>query len=265
MQLIYERGSQALPELREVEIIFKELKTAKSTKMLVTKLERLLKSILGTNVIVELQQHGRLRDNFAVLPILRPSKDVKKVNVLDSNQIQLNEVEIIYFMMGIDLIKEAQPRQVTAILLHEIGHVTAHITKLSWLININLSKLKYISDILSRIPIINMLFSPLFIITSRSLNFRNHIHEYNADKFAVKYGYGDDLINWSIKHGLSSSGSVPKNMVGLSYILKRLFEGSSHPSFKKRIHAVIDEMKENYSKEYGNRKIKVLLDKYYKL
>lgn len=265
MKLIYERGSNALPELNKVDNIFGKLKAAKpsATKPIVTQLEKLLSNIFSTNVVIQIQQ-GRLSDNFAVLPILKPDKTGNATHKLTSKSVKLLHVDVLYLLIGMDLIKESEPRQITAILLHEIGHVTEHISTTSAIIEHYLEKMKFITDLLSRIPIINFVFSPLFIITSRTLHFRNHAYEYGADKFAVRYGYGDDLAEWCMNTMTSQSSKVPKNITGLTYMMKQLFEGSSHPSFKKRLIAVIKDMKSNYSKEYGDERIKELLDKYYK-
>jgi len=264
MELLYERGSNALPQLNQVDAMFKVLKRLEPSKVrpVVNKLEKLLSKLFGTTVIIELQNHGDLTDNFAVLPIL---KDKPEENRLTAKSITLNDIDVLYFMIGIDLIKQSKPRQITAILLHEIGHVVEHVTRMNALFDSVLHRIKYISDILSRVPIINFIFGPLFIITTRSLNFRNHQYEHNADQFAVKYGYGDDLAQWCLTDVNASKQKVPFNFTGIAYRLKRIFEGSDHPSFKKRIAVIAKEMKKSYGKEYGNKKIETLLDKYYKL
>jgi len=264
MKLLYERGSHALSELTDIDNLFAELKKTKKSKArpLVDKLEKKLSKIFGTTVIVELQNHGEFVDNFAVLPILYSDKQKTKDNVLTPNSIKLNKIELLYLMIGMDLVKDSKPRQITGILLHEVGHVTQHVSMMSNYLTQFLQQFQYISDIMSRVPVINFVFSPLFIITTRSLNFRNHAFEYGADKFAIQYGYGDDLAEWCFEH-LKQKRKVPFNLSGAAYMLKTLFEGSSHPSFKKRIYAVIKEMKTNYSKEYGDKRLKQLLDKYY--
>jgi len=264
-QLIYERGSNALPELNKVDHIFGKLQVAKPSehRPILVKMEKLLSRIFATTVVVQLQQ-GRLSDNFAVLPILKPNKTGKATHKLKPNSVKLLHVDVLYLLIGVDLVKESKPRQMTAILLHEIGHVTEHITQTSAMIEMYLDKVKFVTDLLSRIPIINFIFSPLFIITSRTLNFRNHAYEYGADVFAIKYGYGDDLAEWCVDAMAAPQPKIPKNLTGLTYILKHLFEGSSHPSFKKRVIAVIKEMKSNYSKQYGDERVKEILDKYYK-
>lgn len=265
MQLLYEKGSHALPDLERVDNLFAEFKTLAPSKYgkFTTDLEKALVKLLHCNVIVQLQQGHGDSDNFAVLPILKPAKE-RKQYMLTPEAIKLLHLETIYLMPGVDLLKEANPREVTGIVLHEIGHVVQHITRSAAILEHQLFKIKYISDLLSRMPIINLIFSPLFIITSRTLNFRNHVSEYGADKFAVKYGYGDELVEWCIRNGVQNKAAVPKNLMGLTYILKRFMEGTSHPSYKKRIKSMIKEMKSNYAKEYGDDRIKDILDKYYK-
>lgn len=264
MKLLYERGTHALSELSDVDDIFKELKKTSVSKArpLVDTLEKKLSKIFGTTIVVELQNHGDFKDNFAILPILHSDKRKTKANALTPDSIKLNEIEMLYLLIGVDLIQDSKPRQLTAILLHEVGHTTQHISAMSTYLIQFLQQIQYISDVMSRVPVINFIFSPLFIITTRSLNFKNHALEYNADKFAIQYGYGDDLTEWCLQH-LKNKNRPPANLTGAAYMLKSLFEGSSHPSFKKRVFAVIKEMKNNYAKEYGNKRLKQLLDKYY--
>lgn len=266
MELLYERGSHALNELKEIDKYWKQLQNIEfsKTRPIVTKMEKTLNKLLSTTVVFELHNVGPFRDNFAVLPILKQGTDLTRSNMLNPTSIKLYEVEMIYFLVGTDLINESKPRQLTAILLHEIGHVVQHITRTAAMIDSVLHKTKFISDVMSRFPIINLVFTPLFIITSRTLNFRNHAYEYDADKFAVRYGYGDDLAEWGISQ-LSSNDSIPVSTLGIIYRIKQLFEGSSHPSFKKRLKEVINEMKNNYSKQYGSKKIDKLLNQYYKI
>lgn len=265
MELLYERGSHALKEFREIDALFKELKAADFSKMrpIVTKLERAISDVVSTSIVIEIHNAGEFGDTFAVLPILKPTKT--KSNIVDSTSIKLHEVELLYFIIGGELINNAKPRQLTAILLHEIGHITQHISRMSLILNTVLRKVKYVSDLLSRIPIINLVFTPLFIITSRSLNFRNHAYEYDADKFAVRYGYGDDLAEWALSELKGEHKKVKFSFFKFIHRITDMFEGSSHPSFEKRLNSIIKEMKSNYSNQYGNKKIEKLLNQHYKI
>jgi len=265
MDLIFERGTHALSEFQEVDNIFAQLKKTdfNKSRKLVLRLETVLESIFGTDVIIELQNHGSLIDNFAVLPILKPTPEITR-NIINPTAIKLYDVQKLHFFIGVELIETSKPRQLTAILLHEIGHVIQHVSVMSERINSILSNIRLVSQIMGYIPLISLIFLPIFVITTRTLNFRNHINEYHADKFATQYGYGDDLIKWCLIN-VKEKQTEKINLIKIFSTLHRFLFGSSHPSFDKRILAVIEEMKSKYSKEYGNAKIEKLLNEYYKI
>lgn len=267
--LICERGSNTLPGLSDIDALFLELHNGNTQQQrsILTKLESKLTQIFGTPFIIEIHTYGEFSDNFAVLPILKPKKKMKD-NILTDTSITLNKFDVIYLFIGQEVLVASQPSELTAILLHEIGHLIEHVSMVQKVLISNLTKFNYISDVLSRIPIINILFLPLFIITTRTLSFKNHAYEYHADRFAVRYGYGDELANWCNKHLKSNKKqSTPKSSVILNITrrIDSIFDAATHPSFKKRIWELVKEMKTTYPKQYNSKQIKSILDKYYKL
>ena len=275
MELILEKGNNALPELVAVDRLFAEIKlklseskdVSKISKSLESKLESKLETIFGTSFSVQLQSKGQFADNFAVLPIYKRSKEILN-NTLDVNSIKLHKVEKVYLLIGTTLIGYSTPRQLTGLLLHDIGHVIEHISRLSAFFLHALAITQTISLLFSFFPIINLVFFPLLIITSRTLNFTNHAKEYNADKFSVRYGYGDELASWCLRHlheEKNKKHNLESKVVKIISSINEIVMGSSHPSMQKRLIAVIEDMKTNYSTQYKDKRIKDLLDKHYSL
>ena len=266
--LIYERGKVTLPGLSKIDDLFLELQQSNSQKQrrVITRLESEMSKIFGTEIIMELHTYGEFSNNFAILPILK-SKQNAQDNEVTSMKIKLNNIDAAYMFLGSEILEYSTPYELTAILLHEIGHLTEHTTRIQKLLLERLFKIKYIADVWSKIPILNTIFTPLLILTTRTLSFTNHAHEYNADRFAVKYGYGDELANWCSKH-LKMQKKEPQKLSVLMRITKFIdswFDDSDHPKFEKRIVAIVNDMETKYRKQYSSKQIKVILDKHYKI
>jgi len=268
MDLIYELGTNAIPHLADIDLIFEQIHIALNSKPvnkkfiqgLIVDLEHRLSLILKTDVFIHFYYSGDWIDNFGVMPIINPKSSDVKNDIVNMN---LFAIERLHFFIGSKLIASAQPKQMTAILLHEIGHVTKHVSVLTSKIE---TLLHHIQFAFSYITLLKILFFPILIITSRSLNFKNHIDEYDADKFVNKYGYGDELASWLSNE--SKLLNIKNNkrtglMIVYDTIIKFLF-GESHPDFDKRLLEVVNNMKQTYSKEYDTLKLNQILNDYYK-
>jgi len=266
--LIFERGNVTIPGLSDVDALFSELQTSelKQQRAILSKLEDKLTKIFGVTFIVEVHTYGEFADNFAILPILKPENNSPS-NQISNTSIKLNKLDMAYIFMGNEILHTSKPTELTAILLHEVGHLTEHISAMQNMFMKYISKVNYFADVMSRYPIINFVFSPLFFITNRSLSFTNHAYEYHADRFAVRYGYGDELANWckaNLKHEKKANTKV-STFMKITNVLNSVFDAATHPSFDKRIREIVNEMKTNYPKQYKSKQIKSILDKHYKL
>ncbi len=263
MNLLLERGTNILPGLTDIDRLFGQLKQDPDDAAIKNKLESELQNIFGVQFIIEIVKSGELSDNFAVLPIMKVSS--KSNNQITETTVKLFDFDLVYLFIGVDLLKISKPKQITAILLHEIGHVIEHSSTIQTFLMSMLHKINYASNLLSRIPIINFVFFPLLIITSRTLTFTNHAYEYGADKFAVKYGYGDEIAQWCLDHLKHNSKNKTTNNTSLFKFIESIFDYSTHPTFNNRLIEVTNEIKQTYSKHYNNKKIDAILNKYYKL
>lgn len=170
----------------------------------------------------------------------------------------------IYVSKG--LIKMLTPRELMAVLLHEAYHI-----------EYNHSMKKVISRYPVYALVIGMIISsgltgpgvlflflimsnyiaiPLDIVISRKM-------ELNSDSYAVKHGYGDELISALNKlHKKYKKLFGPSHCNRLCQVIQKMNETlSSHPSLKKRIENILKQ-KELYEKELTLQKTKALVLKF---
>lgn len=268
MTIITEIGTAPLPGLDKIDELFKQLKRCKTNIQrlnVLVKLEDQLRKLFGTEFNIEIRHVGVYSDNFIVIP------ELKQVGKLTNTKdiVKLGHIKKLNFVIGILLINEATPRELTSILLHEIGHVTAHISNSIALLYKVLTPINSIISIFSKIPILGIALFPILIITSRTLNWTSHFSEYDADKFAVKYGYGDELIKvihrWE-KHEknqkIFSNRTFSEKLELCVDLLKDFFLGDTHPDYKSRVKSIAIEIKKNYLKEYKSKTLQRVLDSY---
>ena len=267
MKIITEIGKHVLPGLNKLDDAFKELKVGKNSadrgKTLV-KLEKQLERIFGTLFSLELEYIGPFSDNFVVIPVFKKSGKLET----KEDYVKLGIVKKMNIIIGMEMIRESRPRELTAVMLHEIGHVAGHISASVDKIYRIIKPINNITNIASRLPIIGMVVLPITILTSRTLNWTSHVHEYNADKFAVKYGYGDELSSiihrWSLlkkKNEQSSKTLLQKLSIITSFINKKVM-GTTHPKNPDRIKSIVEEMKKNYVGKYKSKRLQTILKHY---
>lgn len=95
----------------------------------------------------------------------------------------------------------ANPQEMTAVLLHEIGHIVYSNTiprKIYKILRLKIIKLNYQMRALVSHEKIRKLFNISIIESCSSKNFRSSSvsKETDADKFVIRYGYGEDLDNF---------------------------------------------------------------------
>lgn len=107
----------------------------------------------------------------------------------------------------------ANPSEITAILLHEIGHIVYSNTvpsRLNKILRYKMIELDHITKKMVTTDKIRKLFNLSIIeaCSSKSFSYVNVNKERLADKFAVKYGYGEDLDNFITKLIASRGNSL---------------------------------------------------------
>lgn len=263
IQLILEIGKNRLPGLNELDLLFKDLKSSKTpleAEKIKKKIEKQMEKVFGCPFEIDLHYIGPFADNCGVIPILKSYGTIEK----EETSVKLGSVRRVYIILGMALVNQCTPREITSIFLHEIGHIVNHISSTLSTLHDWMLKFNILFSTLNAIPVINVAVLPLYIITSRTLFFTQHVGEYHADKFAVEYGYGDELISVIHKWNLEENHEDNKTTFWrFLSVLKSLIMGQTHPTHKDRIKKLVEEIKKNYAGQYKNKRIEKILDEYY--
>jgi STE24 endopeptidase len=150
------------------------------------------------------------------------------------------------------LISELSENQIVAVLAHEVGHYKLkHVyiglfmsllqsALMIWLLSVAVSKPELSMALGASSPSFYMgivafglLFSPISTITGIISNIISRKHEYQADDFAKKYGYGNELINGLVKLSVSSLSNLTPHWL---YV----FFNYSHPTLLQRKKAIMN-------------------------
>ena len=257
--VIFEVSRVRSPILKETESIFDLIRRDPNNLSNLKSLQNNLKKFTGIKKVVLSVN----TDSFeaAILPVyMRTLPRIARDNPKSINSDNAKKhIKAIYIILGKKLIAEFPPKQLTAIVLHELGHVYQHTSNLGLilpnLINIiakggvqdvdELKEKSLIRRVLT-IPLITALF-PL----SRSLTFSDHMEELKSDEYATKYGYGDELTRVFYRFSKWSGEKRSSNWIGRVWSnMKKLFSLSSHPKDSDRICSIIKKMKSEYKKTY---------------
>lgn len=257
--VLFEVSKVRSPILKKIETDFDLIRKEPKNRVHIKSLQNNLKEFTGIPRIVV----STSVNNFdaAIFPVYtrelpKIARDNPKSITPDNAK---NHIKIIYITLGKKLIKEFSPKQLTAISLHELGHVYQHTSNLGLIFPnlLNLIAKGGIKDVdefkeknlvrrILTIPLIAAMF-PL----SRSLTFSDHIEELNSDEYATKHGYGDELAKVFYKFSRWTGEKRPSSWLGKVWDkMKKAFSLSSHPSDIDRTCSIIEKMKKEYKKSY---------------
>jgi hypothetical protein len=256
--LLLEVGTNALKGLSDIDNLFKELKENSNRDKSISKLESKLSEIFGCEFIIDIARSSMWIDNCGIIPTFKKSGKIVK----QENLVKLGNIKSLNVILGINLIKIATPRELTALFLHEIGHIVNHIGAFFSIMQKTISLSKGILFIVN-LFIGTLYLIPIMVILTRTLFFTLHIGEYNADKFVVEYGYGDEFI--SLIHKLNIKDSQPKRNIIIKTLITvyNYIMGGTHPKNSDRIKHIVKIMKDEYIEKYNlNKKQKKLLNHY---
>ena len=287
--LLNEVSEFAPKKLREMEETFSLLKKSHNNKAARLKLLQQVKEITKIHDVVI------FIDNELNLGVVTKYKNSELLNLLKSFTVMFSKekrpisnrnlrkmdafeesseaIEIIYLFIGKPMLKLLTPQELVAVLLHELGHVYSTTSDIPNNIMLLLKTLliRPILDIESTkdriLSKLVFLYSMLISLFVRGITFTQHIGEYQADNFALKYGYGDDLVTalnkFKTKEKVGKSKSIKTNsfMKQLLQIFLKIFTPTSdeksmmpHPEVETRIDKLEKQMFEEYKKTYPNYK-----------
>ncbi len=212
--------------------------------------------------------------NAAVIPIYNQVLSIDLINILKDYEAgeNIRNVDVVeepskyikkmYIMFGDELIDMFSPRELTAILLHELGHVFTYTANLPRILLSLFQKSVGIAGMMLKTPILwllNLISLPAYIISSliimivvRTLTFLEHKSEYKADQFAAKYGYGDEMIKvlYKLHNKQIERQSQQTWYEKIWNFIGTIFQPSSHPASSKRIKEVNEQILKDYKKMY---------------
>jgi len=273
--IIFEVSKYRSDILKDVDVAFSQIK--KNNKDLAAKKELVekIKQFTGIkNTVVNFKKDYL---NAAVIPIYNQAlsadlvnhfkdfeagNDLKNIDVVKESS---KYVKKMYIIFGYELINMFSSRELTAILLHEFGHVYTYTSNLPRILLSLFQKSVGIVGYVMKVPILaflNLFSVPAYIIAgaiiimfSRSLTFLEHKGEYRADQFPIKYGYGDEFVKVLYKlHNKHIEAEKQKAWYKKlwDFIIHEIFVPTPHPTSEKRIKEVSEKMLEDYKKLYPN-------------
>jgi Zn-dependent protease with chaperone function len=273
-ELIFEVSKYRSDILKDIDKLFAALKENHKDLAAKKELTEKIKEFSGVKqVVLTLKTEYT---NASVIPIYNQIISTDLINLLKDfesgeNLKNLNVIEEpskyikkVYIIIGIDLINMFSPRELTSILLHELGHVYTYTSNLPRLLLNVFQKLVGFAGEIFKTPILailNLLSLPAYLIASliiitltRSLTFLEHKAEYRADQFPIKYGYGDEFVK--VLHKLHNKQiEIKKHLTWYEKLwnfINSWFVPSTHPTSSKRINEMSDKILDDYKKLYPN-------------
>jgi hypothetical protein len=209
--------------------------------------------------IISIYNQNMSLDLLNLLKDYKVEGNIRELDVVEEPSKYINK---IYIIIGKQILEEFSPREITSIFLHELGHCFTYTSNLPRLFLSIFDKLFLVSGSIVQYSIkfiLNASFFPLFVasllisfIVMRSLTFLEHKSEYRADQFAVKYGYGDEIIKvlYRLKNNDDREGINKSFFSKVFDFIKMIFSVSTHPSNSKRIKEINSLILKDYKKLY---------------
>lgn len=271
--IIYESGlnKNILPK---IDIGFTKLKNDPYNRTIQRQLKDDIKKFTGIKkVYISIKKDY---ENAAVIPfysayIPTPYSAVENIKgiikgdlpVLTKKEKASEYINKIYIILGDELIDFCSNRELTAIVLHELGHVYGHTSNLPSMIQ-NLLTVIRSSTLFKSIVLLPfimtvklaLLINIIALIVTRTLTFFEHAGEYQSDKFVASYGYGQDLITVLNKFKNAKYKYIKQQsiMSKIFTILKDILFPATHPKDESRICKLMDTIKKEYKSMYPKLK-----------
>lgn len=271
-ELIFEASQFRSEILKDIDQDFTLIKKDKKALAAKKELIKNIKEFSGVkNVIITFKKDYL---NASIIPIynqqfsldlLNNFKDYENSGNIKSLEVAEEPAKYIkklYIIFGNELIDSFSPRELTAILLHELGHSFTYTSNIPRILLALFQKGVGVVGMLFRVPVLwlfNLVTLPMYVVSSlivitiaRSLTFLEHKGEYRADQFAAKYGYADEIIK--VLYKFHNKEEIVKAKEAwwekIWVFIKELFSPSAHPNNSSRIEEVNDQMITEYKKLY---------------
>ncbi len=268
-QVLYEVSSKRSPILKQIDELFREIKANPTDKSLWRQLEKRTQEFTGIKKVYFVLEKGlynayvfpKYKDN---LPDLFGKIEKTKNSMHAEETPKYISYAVIVF--GKVLLEEVSNREATAIVLHELGHLYQHTANYSLLLGRKL--FQYSRNILRGTglamgvaSLTNPAFLPLLLASfalSRTLTYNDHARELNADGYAAKYGYAEEiaLAHYKLEKKRKAYRKKISWLDNIWNHIKSFILLPTHPSDKERVCNMIEKMKNDHKKKYPNLKNK---------
>ena len=182
-------------------------------------------------------------------------------------------IDIVYIFIGKPMMKALTPKELVAVVLHELGHVYSTTSSipgniLLFLKTVLLKPIQINSSVSDWIfSKIVFLYTMIVSVLIHGITFTQHIGEYQADNFALRYGYGDELV-LALNKFYKIEKVNKKNIATSKIFIKKIIDAflrifttskdetseSPHPDTKTRIEKLESQIFGEYKKTYPNYK-----------
>ena len=273
MLAIFEISNNVRPEIKAIQDVLENIKKRNKYNLLdqnnlVSVLEKTFKCRVHLEFIPD-------DLNAYVLPYLEAEPKNIKIDKNQPTEISdiIKNVSDIYLWIGIPFLKMFTSGELTAILLHELGHIYIDIHNPVYAImnavdNIIIRFLEKVRNIIvlgsfirhlldqTHLSAISLSYLYLFIyILKLPCRFCSRKNENLADNYAVKMGYGDELISAFEKLDKEVEKYKSQSFIfKIYYLIVNILQLSTHPKFRDRINKIMDDIEKDYSEEYPHMK-----------
>jgi hypothetical protein len=220
---------------------------------------------------IELNLSSETNLNAGVIAVYNKVLSIKIIEMNrdwpeDLSEFARKYISGMYIYLSTDLIKYLHERELTAVLLHEFGHVFGHTKAMSYILPdviakiINVLNFLGVSSILlngllvAMQPLLVTFWIPISFLLTRSVEFLNHREEYGADNFATHYGYGGSLIKVLERFNKVSKSKKKGILNSIFYriliLLSQLLTPSTHPDDSKRVCRIYNDIVNDYVELY---------------
>ena len=271
-ELVFEASQFRSEILKQIDQNFAQIQ--KDSKDLAAKkaITKNIKEFTGVKDVIFNIKPGY--SNAAVIPIYNQVVSADLLNVFKNYEATdeirslnaANEpstyIKKIYVIIGSNLISEFSPRELTAIVLHELGHCFTYTANLPRILLALFQKGIGVAGIVLRVPILwlfNLISLPAYLISAlivitivRSLTFLEHKGEFKVDQFPAKYGYATEMVKvlYKIRNWEADREADQNWLQKVWGFIEGLFSPSSHPNSSSRIREINEEMTTRYKKMY---------------